>query len=982
MGHPYVCTTCRLHVLLRKHSQIVYRQRQWLSQTTRKAQDPIERAFAHKKPLSSSSPQTWKNAPLQDDQPLGRYSGRPLAPQELLHQLDDSSAAFRGPYQPRPAGGYGSQRYGTEAESQTPSERPKRKDGTDSERPPSIPPRLWQDYQRFCYATKPRDKADLNDHKVVQILLRIARMHRGTEGLRSLSQLAIFRRRTFFWVRRLCDEWAKDYVAGKPIAQRTPRPVEAITAISACSTDDHGIYPAALWSVAAAVAELQPGESEAYAERLWDGTRELMELWNLCMRIKLSRYTTVPPDLPLSMDWSFLPDQAMFAETLQRKRRVGGGSRFSFERALSILVPEVRILSAAQARPYASDGSPMREYPSPALVTLDLLRQMKAESGGGEATKEFEPWMRLIDMVFKSTGDNRIPFALAQKLDASEMREYYKAMVRRLGLRHPVDKAADEPRRNFEAGEDAAVAQDVDADPPIEGILQEPPSVPPAMQEPSFDTSSPTYRFVGTCIKRLGRAVEQEDLTAAQRVQVDVQNSKIQNPELQLPMELYESLLYSFLSLRNPQLTVSIWNEMIRSGHQPRSKTYTIMMRGSQNARDHNALEGFWKKMRESGLKPDGYAWTTRIFGLLRSRTHVDVGLKAMGEMGQEWVAAARAAFAKETPSKGKKKEKEAASIQPSELLARFEGDVDDVPRPDVVVMNSAISALAAREDSLIPKVLSWGRSFGIEPDLTTYNALINISMRRGMPGEALNILRRMNEKGVEANSSTWTVLLTAMFEGGLMDDLGPEEVEERILSFVRSIDDMDGNGLDEKGYALIIDRLLKTYNNPSGAQRVLERMAATGMKPNTHLYTILMSSYFQQSPPNFAAVENLWNRIQSENAGYGAVLDSTFYDRMIEGYAQHHRSVGTKPMLSFLERMEAQGKRPSWRALEVAARALVEAGEWARLERIVEKARREEASLPGEEKPFGRRDFWNFVKSTGLSRHKRSGIPKEVVEP
>ena len=145
-----------------------------------------------------------------------------------------------------------------------------------------------------------------------------------------------------------------------------------------------------------------------------------------------------------------------------------------------------------------------------------------------------------------------------------------------------------------------------------------------------------------------------------------------------------------------------------------------------------------------------------------------------------DWLAAARAAYTKEYPHS--KKKKGAQEVGRSDLMSRFEGDIDGVPRPDVVVMNSAISRLAAGEDKLIPRILTWGRSFGIEPDLLTYNALLNVSMRHGMVDEALNIFRRMKERNIEADSTTWTVLLTAMFEGGFIDDLEPQQQEAIVL--------------------------------------------------------------------------------------------------------------------------------------------------------------------------------------------------------
>lgn len=967
MSYPYVCTTCQLRCLLRKQTQILYRQRQrqWLSNTAQKPKNAS--ALAESESRGSSRVRGRPKSELRDDPPRGRYSGKPLAPQALLDQLEKSAPASRTSNQLSSAGQDHEQHHDKHAKTWPPRERPEYFEIAESKRPPSISPSLWHQYQLFFHASHSLHNHLPDDRRAVKILWTIARTP-NHEELKYLTRLPEFKRRCFWLARRVSTEWTTALAMDESTARAIARPVEALAAMTACTLHNRSIYPSSLWQVATVAAQLSTNVSSGSETGFLTCIRELLELWNLSMRAALVPQTYIFSELVAKVDWSFLPDRVTLSEDLQHERRVRGVKRFSFGRALNMLVPEVTV-DPKQAAALRSEGSEVFDYPSAALVTLDLIHQMQTQPDRSEVVKEFEPWMLLMDIMLKSTGDTTVPPALAQKLMTSDHAEYYKSVIARLGLQGATfQKSADSPYRSA-ASVHKGHGLETDAASLIGAMSQELPPSQSTRQSASTGKQNPADHFVTTCLKRLGRALEQKGLNGTLEVFGDVQRFASRNPKSQFPIELYESLLYSFLSFRDSQTTVAVWNDMIRAGHRPTTKTYTIMMRGSQGVRDQSAIEGFWNKMRQAGLKPDHNAWTTRIFGMLKSRLPAAVAFKALDEMGQEWIAAARAAYAKQTALKGKNNEKAMAGVQTSELLARFAGDVDGVPRPDVTVMNSAISALAAKQENLIPKALSWGRLYGIEPDLTTSNVLINISMRRGLPAEGLGILRRMSEKGVEPNSTTWTVLLSAMFEGNLLDDETPEVVEKRVLDFVRSIDDMAGSDLDEKGYALIVDRFLKKYDNPSGAQKVLERMATKGMKPNVHLYSILMTSYFQQSPPNFAAVEALWARIQSENSGYGAVLDTIFYDRMIEAYAQNHATVGTQTMLDFLERMEKQGKRPSWRALEYIVRALAEAGSWNKLEQIVERVRRGSEGGP-QENGFGSREFWRFVESIGMVRH------------
>lgn len=485
-----------------------------------------------------------------------------------------------------------------------------------------------------------------------------------------------------------------------------------------------------------------------------------------------------------------------------------------------------------------------------------------------------------------------------------------------------------------------------------------------------------------TGIKRLSRAVQQTNIKAADRVRQDVANFMSRNQDQSgnpITQSLYEHMIYSYLRLMSIRTAVQLWEEMVQVGYVPRLKTYTTMMRGSRHLKDLNSMEYFWTKMKKANIRPDATAWSTRISGLL-SQQHVEPGLKALSEMGQNWLLAAKEAYAKEHGTGPKHTKGAAPVVTAAQLLARYSGDVNGVPRPDVVIMNSAINPLARGPDHLIPKVLAWGRSFGIEPDQYSYNALIHVAMRHNQGEEALKIVQRMREQDIKMTTHTWTIILTDMLVGGFLDGLSPDEQQAKVFEFLSLVDAEDADSLGAKGYALLLDRLIKDHGNHSAAQAVLTHMSSKGMQPSVHIYTILMDSHLKQSPPNFAAADSLWEHIDSAEGGYGAALDSKFFDLVIKGYAPHHQTIGIEKILSFLERTDKEGKRTSWSALEATARALAERTEWARLAQIVDRARRRVREERGTDPGTGGWSFWQFVISTGILRHEGITMPEQIM--
>lgn len=881
-------------------------------------------------------------------------------------------------------------------------------------------------YRKVDHFVKTKGENDIKAWRILQSIVHT------TEP----SDLRLIGRNTWFFrcAIGLTMRTSRSFLVTEPGVE-VPKPSDILHVIPVFQMDIADLWARVLWQLACDTYELSGSDLVVQKDV---AVEELMLLWNMAFAARLRRQPSVTGQLPEStsrLDWSFLPNPETLSTALRHDD--SDSPRVSLERALAMSLPAV-----LHDRISARSGFPdiFYDFASAALVTVDLLHQtfrlMGDSPAGDTALRRYAPFVNFIDDIKKVALQPSVPGALRQKLETPDIGENYMSVVERHRLLYVANRDTAERPANHavitgteereatvvfaqnsgaDGGPDAALAgvavksnpvqdallehqRETDVQPPLSTVQAQPIVLPETVGEnepvplspfdrpPQKSRDEVTDRFVNVRMTRLGQAMEKQNGAQAEHIKAEVFDFALSPEKPPLPNQLYEHLMLALLTLRKPQSAIEVWNHFVQSGRQPTAKTYTVMMRGAQQVRDINGSEGFWQKMRAAGVQPDIHAWTTRIFGLIRGGK-VDFGLRALSEMGQEWINAARAQQAAGAPKKqGGRKQTKVEEMAPAEAAKMFEGDVAGVPRPNLVLMNAAVSGLASRDDQHIPKVLAWGRMFGIEPDGTTYNVLLNITMRHGQAAEAVAILKRMAERGIQADSTTWTVLLSAFFEGKVLDELSPEQQQDRVMGFIRGLEAATTSAIDQKGYALVIDRLLKAYDNPPAASAVLAHMTEQGLQPTTHIYTILMSSYFQRQPPDFAAAEALWNQIQAADGGRGATVDALFYDRMIEAYATHHWSVGTQPLLSFLQRMTDSGQRPSWRALHHAARALYERGDWNHLTQIVDQAREwvkrdgnGQYMLVGE-RSYGQRDFWSFVIETGLLREEGVERPEQLM--
>ncbi|KAF2202478.1 hypothetical protein GQ43DRAFT_413590 [Delitschia confertaspora ATCC 74209] len=462
--------------------------------------------------------------------------------------------------------------------------------------------------------------------------------------------------------------------------------------------------------------------------------------------------------------------------------------------------------------------------------------------------------------------------------------------------------------------------------------------------------------------KRITRAAESADERRLESLWQEVLKAYGPSKEgenTNIPRPVYCAFLTAFLGTRKADRAIDTWNHMIANGVVPDVYAWTAMLTGCQKARDVDGLNEMWARMNRSGVQPDVYAWTARISGLIERRRLKD-GLAALEEMGRAWLQGEAAINAPN--AQGMKR----PTTQPTRK-------VNPYPKPTIETINAAIHEITdlpvpngvtsrTARHRAIDKILRWAGRFSIKPDVITYNTLIRLRMREHDGLATFKLLQQMEEEGIEPDVATFTMLIRAFFDNNKLDELPQDEQIPKIIALLEELENR-GLKLNAYTYSQTIDRLIHQYNNMPAVRTVLDHMLARGLKPSPMIYTSLMMHYFNQTPPDIPSVDSLWLRITSTP---GMVIDKILFDRVIEGYANAGEIGKT---MSVLVRMGKHGKQPGWVALTAVVRALVEAGDSARAQGIVEDVVRTEGvakyGVTGAE--YGRREFWGMVRELGL---------------
>jgi len=421
---------------------------------------------------------------------------------------------------------------------------------------------------------------------------------------------------------------------------------------------------------------------------------------------------------------------------------------------------------------------------------------------------------------------------------------------------------------------------------------------------------------------------------------------------------IFAKFLRTFWALRCSNEAIGVWNFMINSGQSPAQMHWTAMLSGCVPARDATSMQAIWRNMLRSNFTPDIGTWTTYIHGLIKLWKWQE-GLEALESVGRLWKGKTPTGMLHER----RIKQKDTNPLDPN--------------IPNIAPVHAALSALVdIKKPELHATVIAWAEAQNLRLETYTFNILLQPLVRHGTQAQVQSHLQQMAAHNCSPDIITFTIILNGLVSNkdSNFHTLPPETQKSTIISILK---DMEDKGLpaNARTYTVLLDGLLNpkpwkelkfignadtsktTYNVPA-ARTILAHMQSRNLHPSPHHYTILISHYFAYKPPDLAAVASLWAGIR--HSGQTEMMDDFFYDRIIEGYANHDE---IEMALQFLRRVPEEGKRPSWWALYRVLAALERGAEWDLCRELLQDIEDPKGLLRHGQGLFrGKREFYELV--------------------
>ncbi len=421
---------------------------------------------------------------------------------------------------------------------------------------------------------------------------------------------------------------------------------------------------------------------------------------------------------------------------------------------------------------------------------------------------------------------------------------------------------------------------------------------------------------------------------------------------------IFAKFLRTFWAIRCSNEAIGVWNYMVNSGHPPAQLHWSAMLYGCISARDPTSMQDIWRNMLHSKFTPDIGTWAAYIHGLIKLWKWQE-GLEALESLGRIW--------------KGKTR----TSMPKDRCVEQKDTDPLDPSIPNLRPVHAALSALVdIKMPELHATIIAWAESQNLCLTTYTFNILLQPLVRRGTEAQVQSHLQQMAAHNCSPDTTTFTIVLNGLVSNkdSSFHSLSPEAQESTIISILK---DMEAKGLpaNARTYSVLLDGLLNpkpwkefndlsdadptktTYNVPA-ARTILMHMQSRNLHPGPHHYTILISHYFASKPPDIAAVGTLWAGIL--HGGQTPMMDDIFYDRMIEGYANHGE---IEKALKFLRLVPMEGKKPSWWALYRVLAALERRGEWDLCQELMQDIEDPTGLLRHGQGMFrGKRQFYEIV--------------------
>lgn len=247
-------------------------------------------------------------------------------------------------------------------------------------------------------------------------------------------------------------------------------------------------------------------------------------------------------------------------------------------------------------------------------------------------------------------------------------------------------------------------------------------------------------------------------------------------------------------------------------------------------------------------------------------------------------------------------------------LLARMLAPDSDVPSPDVVSFNIAISACAATQPERSSALLLQMLDVGLAASIASWSAVVHAWAKAAKPTEAQAWLDRMLSAGVRPDSAIFNSVLAAF--SAAADPAGARRVLRRMSDFAR--DDCPAAAPDLISYNTLISACARAAR-PAEAEQALAELRAAELTPDRVTYSSVVLAHAKVGDAKAA------QRTFDEMVAQGLRADAVAFNALLSSHAKHGDAAAVRASCAA---MEAAGVSMTPTSQAIVINSLVQGGE------------------------------------------------------
>ncbi|KAI0307916.1 hypothetical protein B0F90DRAFT_1664878 [Multifurca ochricompacta] len=313
---------------------------------------------------------------------------------------------------------------------------------------------------------------------------------------------------------------------------------------------------------------------------------------------------------------------------------------------------------------------------------------------------------------------------------------------------------------------------------------------------------------------------------------------------------IWAAFISAFLEVQRVDLAESVWDDMIRYGHNPGPGVWTVLIKGIGKLRGSASALALWRSMKEATVIPDGSSYQAIVKVMVNAR---------------RWKEAAK--FFDEfrlTSSVPPDPNSESlyntmisahlANSRELDAISLLEEMIDKGPHPTTLTFNTFLVYYHSKEDvQALSSMLKKLTASGVSGDVATFSILLCTLLRILDRGEAIRqTFSIMNQHKIKPNVATYTAIMTSLLQEKDKNAL------EAALDLLRTMEESGDPTITPNvvTYTAILNGLHSWLGKDNQlvqdcTELVVRKMTARHIKFNKVTYNVLLKTCLDNPSPS-----------------------------------------------------------------------------------------------------------------------------------